>query len=59
MNVQDLIEMAYYRENDDLANQITMLDEELAGIRPKSAPGYELVERLVYWLQIAAKRWCK
>jgi hypothetical protein len=53
---QALIEAAYYRD-DDLANQIAMLDEELSGMRPKTAPVEELEQRLNYWLSIAAFRW--
>jgi hypothetical protein len=55
----DWIEMAYFRDHDDLANQIVMLDEELSGVRPKTAPVAELQERLDYWLTLASTRWTK
>jgi hypothetical protein len=51
-----LIEAAYYR-NDDLANQIVLLDEEISGVRPATAPVEHLEQRLDYWLHLAGKRW--
>ena len=52
----DLIDRAYYGDTD-LHQQIAMLDEELTGVRPATAPEAELTERLDYWLAIAARRW--
>lgn len=61
---RELIEAAYVRD-DDLANQLVMIDEELAGVRPPS-PGSplgvdqwvdDLESRLDYWLGLARVRW--
>ncbi len=51
-----LTEMAYYR-NDDLANQIVLCDEELSGVRTRTASEEELRQRLSFWLHLAAQRW--
>ncbi len=54
---EELIEQAYSRYDDDLANQVVSIDEELTGVRPATAPVAELQERLNFWLALAAARW--
>ncbi|HKM56128.1 MAG TPA: hypothetical protein VJY33_22160, partial [Isosphaeraceae bacterium] len=51
-----LIESAYYRDNDDLANQIVACDEQLSGVVPAEATQAELTLRLDYWLSLASRR---
>jgi hypothetical protein len=53
-----IVERAYFRDCD-LSAQITMLDEELSGVGPRSAPKHELTARLDYWVAIARVRWAE
>jgi hypothetical protein len=51
-----LIEAAYYRD-DTCGNEIVAIDEQLCGVRPKTAPVEDLESQLTFWLILASQRW--